>query len=453
MTRMPSFSYNGHTYDIVASALTWEQAGAEALRRGGYLAIISTAEENLAIYQHAAALLGRAPSAPDGGGSRYVWIGGSDLVTEGDWRWSDGSTLAGSYANWGKGSWGDEPYDEGGQDALAMGLERWPNGTGGLGSGGQWNDIAPGNLLYFVVERGSLDDPHVVGTALYSSFAVAALPAALTDLILTGTATVAACGNALANTIEGNAAGNRLYGLDGADTMHGMSGADLLDGGAADDALHGDDGNDRLRGGDGSDTLDGGTGVDRLAGGAGDDLYLLADGSAGDRVAEKAGEGDDTISAGANCRLPREVERLWLTGSGDTAGIGNAGDNTLSGNDGNNRLLGKAGSDTLEGGAGSDSFCFDTRIGEDVDTVVDFSSGEDRLCLDRRVFGPAQPGVQAGAALANGWEAEGAATRFVFDATSGMLYFDPDGAGDRPAVPFVVLSGVSSLLPDDLVFC
>jgi len=60
MTRMPSFSYNGHTYEIVASALTWEQAGAEALRRGGYLAIISTAEENLAICQHAAFLLGRA---------------------------------------------------------------------------------------------------------------------------------------------------------------------------------------------------------------------------------------------------------------------------------------------------------------------------------------------------------------------------------------------------------
>lgn len=195
MIRMPSFSYNGHTYDIVESALTWSQAGAEAQRRGGYLAVVSTAEENLAIYQHAAPLLGHTPSSPDGGGSRYVWIGGSDALAEGDWRLGDGSALASSYVNWGEGSWGEEPLDEGGQDALAMGLEHWPNGTGG-----QWNDLAPGNLLYFVVERGRVD-----GAALYSSSAIPALPAALSDLILTGANPVTAYGNSLANLIEGNA--------------------------------------------------------------------------------------------------------------------------------------------------------------------------------------------------------------------------------------------------------
>lgn len=451
MTRMPSFSYNGHTYEIVASALTWEQAGAEALRRGGYLAIISTAEENLAICQHAAFLLGRAPSAPDGGGSRYVWIGGSDQQAEGDWRWGDGSALGSGYTNWGAGSWGEEPYDEGGQDALAMGLERWPNGTGGLGSNGQWNDLQPGNLLYFVVERGPVNDPLVDGATMYSSSAVAALPAALVELVLTGTAAVAAYGNALANIIDGNVGSNRLFGLAGADSMHGNGGADLLDGGADDDALHGDDGNDRLRGGDGNDTLEGGAGGDRLAGGPGDDFYLLIDGSAGDRVVEKAGEGDDTMLADASCKLPRGVERLWLAGGGDTDGVGNAGDNALTGNDGDNRLFGRAGSDTLEGGAGSDSFCFDTRIGEDVDRIADFASGQDRLCLSRRVFGSASAGALVGNVLANGWEAQGTETRFVFEPGSGTLYFDADGAGSKVAVPFAVLAGVSTLLAEDLL--
>lgn len=451
MTRMPSFTYNSHTYEIVTSALTWEQAGAEAQRRGGYLAIISTAEENLEIYQHAAALLGNAPSAPDGGGSRYIWIGGSDLQAEEDWRWNDGSEIDSGYTNWGEGSWGIEPYDEGGQDALAMGLERWPNGTGGLGSGGQWNDIQPGNLLYFVVEYGPVNDPLVDGTRLYSSSAVAALPAALDELILTGTAAVAAYGNALANVIDGNVGGNRLYGLSGADTVHGNAGADLLDGGEGDDTLQGDDGNDRLRGGSGNDTLDGGGGDDRLAGGSGDDFYILIDGSAGDRVVEKAGEGDDTMLADASCKLPRDVEDLWLMGGSDTDGIGNAGDNALTGNGGNNQLRGKTGSDTLEGGAGSDSFCFDTRIGDDVDRITDFVSGEDKLCLSRRVFGPAQAGALVGDVLAVGWEAEGAGTRFVFDAASGALYFDADGAGGKAAMPFVVLAGVSNLLAEDLL--
>ncbi len=452
MTRMPSFSYNNHTYDIIATALTWDQASVEAQRRGGYLAIISTAEENLAIYQHAAALLGRAPSAPDGGGSRYVWVGGSDLQAEGDWHWNDGSALGSGYTNWGEGSWGAEPYDEGGQDALAMGLERWPNGTGGLGSGGQWNDVAPGNRLYFVVERGPVDDPRVDGTTLYSSSAVAALPAALDELILTGTAAVAGYGNTLANVIDGNAGGNRLYGLFGDDTMHGNAGADLLDGGEGDDALQGDGGNDKLRGGSGNDTLDGGAGDDRLAGASGDDFYLLINGSAGDRVVEKAGEGNDTMLADVSCKLPREVECLWLTGSSDADGIGNAVGNTLIGNEGNNHLLGKAGSDTLEGGAGCDSFCFDTRIGEDVDRISDFASGEDRLCLDRRLFGPALTGTTAGDVLANGWEAEVMETRFVFDAGSATLYFDADGTGVKAAVPFAVLVGVSALKADDLLF-
>ncbi len=451
MTRMPSFSYNGHTYDIIATALSWAQAGAEAERRGGYLAIISTAEENLAIYQHAATLLGRAPSAPDGGGSRYVWIGGADLQAEGDWRWSDGSALGSGYVNWGAGSWGEEPDDEGGQDALAMGLERWPNGTGGLGTGGQWNDLAADNLLYFVVEHGAVDDPRVIGTVLYSSFAIAALPAALSGLILTGADAVAAYGNTLANLMDGNAGSNRLYGLSGADTIDGHAGADLIDGGEEDDALCGGDGNDRLRGGGGNDTLDGGSGNDRLAGGAGDDLYLLTGGSGGDRVVERAGEGDDTIWADASCKLPREVERLWLTGDSDADGIGNASANALVGNDGNNRLLGKAGSDMLEGGAGSDSFYFDTRLGEDIDTIADFVSGEDKLCLSHKVFGAVRTGVLAEEVLGIGWEAEGAATRFVFDTGSSTLYFDVDGMGDKAAVPFAVLAGVSSLLANDFL--
>lgn len=54
-------------------------------------------------------------------------------------------------------------------------------------------------------------------------------------------------------------------------------------------------------------------------------------------------------------------------------------------------------------------------------------------------------------ALAIGWEAEGAATRLAFDADTGTLHFDRDGTGSVAAVPFAVLSGVSTMLADDIL--
>ncbi len=448
---MPSFSYNGHTYDIVATALTWAQAGAEAQRHGGYLAIISTAEENLAIYEHAAALLGRAPSAPDGGGSRYVWIGGSDLPTEGDWRWSDGSAIADGYANWGKGSWGDEPYDEGGQDALAMGLERWPNGTGGLGSGGQWNDLIPGNQLYCVIEYGDVDDPLITPTAFYSSAFVQSLPGELAELYLLGSASISAYGNLLGNSIVGNGGDNRLYGLGGDDTIYGGIGTDLIDGGTDEDKLYGGGGNDRLRGGKGDDLLDGGSGRDRLVGGEGSDSYWLVGDSAVDRVLEESEAGVDTVFTDFAYKLPKAIESLQLLGGEDLDGWGNVEANELVGNAGNNRLWGKGGSDTLSGGDGCDQFCIDTRLGGDLDTILDFVSGEDTLYLSRKVFSSVDAAAFSVEAVANSWDKVTVDTRFVFDAVSQTLYFDPDGNAGKLPVPIAILVGIGELRTGDFL--
>ncbi len=350
---MSSFSFQGHTYEIIDSALTWQEASAEAQRRGGYLSVVSTAAENLAICENAVRLLGRAPSAPDGGGSRYVWLGGSDAAAEGEWRWNDGSFLAGRYQNWGQGRWGDEPDDDGGQDALAMGLERWPNGTGGLGDAGQWNDLSLSNRLYFVVEYGASDNPRVELGTFYASFTIRALSPELSALCLTGATAIGGYGNALDNTLIGNTGGNRLYGLDG------------------------------------NDVLDGGFGADRLEGGA----------------------GDDELSGGAD----------------------------------NDRLYGGDGRDWLEGGAGSDRFCFDASARNDADTVLDFTSGADRLCLSRKAFGPIKT-----RALASSWNAVGTKTRLILDADSETLYFDADGSGAAAAVPIVVLVGVGDLQPHDV---
>ena len=100
--------------------------------------------------------------APDGGGASYVWIGGNDLATEGNWIWDgdndgtgpqfwmgdlNGSPVGGLYNNWGM-----EPDDFGsGQDALGLALTDWP-----LGVAGEWNDVDDTNTLYYVIEYSTL---------------------------------------------------------------------------------------------------------------------------------------------------------------------------------------------------------------------------------------------------------------------------------------------------------
>ncbi|MBK1640738.1 hypothetical protein CKO12_02355 [Chromatium okenii] len=134
-----------------------------------------------------------------------------------------------------------------------------------------------------------------------------------------------------------------------------------ITGNAGDNALDGLAGQDTLNGGDGADTLNGGAGNDSLSGGAGDDIYIV--GSSGDRVFEKADEGEDEIQSSVSFTLADAVEMLTLTGSKAVNGIGNELDNLLNGNalanqlsgeEGNDTLVGNAGNDTLTGGAGDD---------------------------------------------------------------------------------------------------
>ena len=94
-----------------------------------------------------------------GGGAAYIWLGGNDLVQEGNWVWNgnnnpqggvqfwegdaSGSPVGGLYNNW-----GIEPDNFGiGQDALGLAVTDWP-----LGIAGQWNDLNHDNDLFFIIE-------------------------------------------------------------------------------------------------------------------------------------------------------------------------------------------------------------------------------------------------------------------------------------------------------------
>ncbi|MGQ3239154.1 calcium-binding protein, partial [Shinella sp.] len=132
-----------------------------------------------------------------------------------------------------------------------------------------------------------------------------------------------------------------------------FDGNDRIEGGNGDDFLLGYNGNDTVIGGFGDDHLDGGVGRDIMMGEAGDDTYYVD--NYRDVVWEFSGEGTDEVFSTISYTLPENVERLYLTGTGDDIGIGNAVNNVLNGNAGANTLDGRKGRDSMYGGAGDDT--------------------------------------------------------------------------------------------------
>jgi len=170
------FTFDGHTYDVITSALTWEDASTAAQNKtlngeSGYLARIDSDEENVEIFSQLANNIDPSDmgntSAPDGGGASYVWIGANDIQTEGEWIWADngaqfwqgdstGSAVDALYNNW-----GTEPDDFEGQDAAGIALGEWP-----FGVAGQWNDVDTGNTLYYIIEYATGAGDFVINSGL-----------------------------------------------------------------------------------------------------------------------------------------------------------------------------------------------------------------------------------------------------------------------------------------------
>lgn len=101
-----------------------------------------------------------------------------------------------------------------------------------------------------------------------------------------------------------------------------------------------------------------------MHGGTGDDIYYLY--GAGNKVAEGAGAGIDTISTWMSYKLPANVENLIVTNPNNYA-FGNGLDNIITAKAGHQTLDGGAGNDVLiDGGGGYDTFVISKGNGSDL---------------------------------------------------------------------------------------
>jgi Ca2+-binding RTX toxin-like protein len=275
------------------------------------------------------------------------------------------------------------------------------------------------------------------------------------------------------------------------------------------DSLLGGSGDDTLNGLAGNDSLKGLSGNDSMAGGAGNDLYYVD--QAGDQVVEIAAAGNDRVFSIISSRLPANVERLVLQGTGAINGTGNNlanhmtgntannnlnglagrdtliggnGRDTLRGDDGNDclsggagndilygqlnsdRLNGNAGDDTLIGGAGADIFMFHTGknfVTSDlgVDRIEDFATAQgDKILLTKRTFTSINSVVGTGFSVVGEFKkvtsdtAVGISTgEIVYNTTNGKLFYNPDGAtaGLTNGGLFAILTNTPNLQASDFL--
>lgn len=208
-------------------------------------------------------------------------------------------------------------------------------------------------------------------------------------------------GDADSDTLYGGNDNDYLYGGTGNDSLYGEADDDVLSGDAGDDYLDGGAGSDRLLGGNNNDELHGGDGIDTLYGGGGNDVlygdadldYLYGEGGIDEL---HGGDGNDILRGGSgndtlygddgddNLYGDDNTDTLYggagndflYGGTGYDTLIGGDGDDRMFGENGNDILQGGAGKDRLSGGVGADTFVFDATSFDDLDEILDFSTGE-----------------------------------------------------------------------------
>ena len=113
---------NGHSYQKFENTVNWTEAQTYCESQGGYLATVTSQEEQQFIFSQ----LGTAG---------LVWLGGTDAGHEGTWSWVTNEPW--NYSNWD----GGEPNNGYGNENYLL-----------MNHYGTWNDMSLDNTLWFVCE-------------------------------------------------------------------------------------------------------------------------------------------------------------------------------------------------------------------------------------------------------------------------------------------------------------
>lgn len=271
-------------------------------------------------------------------------------------------------------------------------------------------------------------------------------------------------GSSLGDWLRGGAGNDILSGGGGADVLDGGSGSDVYmvtspgEHGAAEFADSGLAGTDEVRfssttAGSTLMLYAGDTGIERFVIGTGTSATATTTGTVALNINASALVGGTSLvgNAGAN---------VLTGGSGDDVILGSLGNDVLAGGGGADQLRGGNGNDTLTGGAGADAFIFDLtpNARTNLDTVTDFLSGTDELQFSKAIFKGLSVaplgdlGVDAFWSGAGVTAAHDASDRFIYNTTSGALYYDADGSGSGAAVQVALLGTAAhpGLLYSDL---
>jgi Ca2+-binding RTX toxin-like protein len=232
-----------------------------------------------------------------------------------------------------------------------------------------------------------------------------------------GTLDIHGAGNAADNIMVGTEGFNWLEGLDGNDQINGLGGNDVIFAGTGNDYIGGGSGHDTVYAGQGDDSLWGEDGDDVLMGGKQDDVL-------------QGLNGNDILLAGQN-------------------------HDYLCGCDGNDFLDGARGADTLVGGIGIDTFAFTTALGantdsgvteDNVDSVYDFTVGEDIIQLSSAIFTQLTQGNIGTTFVKNATGVAGAGQYLIYNTAAHTLSYDADANGAGAAVTFALDSSATKTM-------